>query len=423
VRRKQQAKKSIEETNMKSKYTILLFLLIMNYSCKVHRENNGQGSYGYDRAFLLKYHNDLVEICDSSGDARLLICPAYQGRVMTSTLAGDSGFSFGWINHKLIESGILQKHMNAYGGEERLWLGPEGGQFSFYFDAGKEFVFTNWQVPSVIDTEPFSITRKEDKKVVFEKSTALKNYSGNIFGIRITRSVEIIDHEKAGEFLHITIPCSLRVVAYQSKNVLINQGNMAWTRETGMPSLWMLCMFVPTPGTTVIIPYQNNTDDSGSVINDRYFGTVPNDRLRISDNLIFFKADGKHRGKIGLSYKHAKDLLGSFDETSGSLTILQFEKPLTEMPYVNSQWQLQQQPFVGDMINSYNDGPVEDGTQMGPFYELESSSPAAELEPGESIEHTQRIFHFQGSEHDLDLICRKLFGVNIKEIKEVFQSE
>ena len=114
----QRANKTTKETNMKSKYYILLFLLIMNYSCKVHRENYGPGSYGYDKAFLLKYHNDLVEICDSSGDARLLICPAYQGRVMTSTLAGDSGFSFGWINYKLIESGILQKHMNAYGGKK-----------------------------------------------------------------------------------------------------------------------------------------------------------------------------------------------------------------------------------------------------------------------------------------------------------------
>jgi len=408
---------------MKSKYTILLFLFMMNYSCNVHRENYGQGSYGYDKAFLLTYHNDLVEIRDSSGNARLLICPAYQGRVMTSTLAGDSGFSFGWINHKLIESGILQKHMNAYGGEERLWLGPEGGQFSFYFDGGKEFVFDNWQVPAVIDTEPFSIMRKEDKKIVFEKSASLKNYSGNSFGIHITREVEIIEREKAGQLLQITLPLSLKVVAYQSNNVLLNKGETAWTRETGMPSLWMLCMFVPTPGTTVIIPYQDDSQGKVPFINDSYFGKVPDDRLvKYKDN-IFFKADGKQRGKIGLPYHYAKDLLGSYDETSGSLTVLQVEKPPAERPYVNSLWQFQKEPFAGDMINSYNDGPVEDGTQMGPFYELESSSPAAELKPGESIEHTQRIFHFQGSEHDLDLMCRKLFGVTIEEIKAVFCSE
>jgi hypothetical protein len=408
---------------MYSKYFIPIILLIMNSSCKVHRENAEPGSYGYDREFLLKYHNDLVELCDSSGNARILICPAYQGRVMTSTVDGAVGFSFGWINYPLIESGILQKHMNAYGGEERLWLGPEGGQFSYYFDTGKEFVFENWQVPAVIDTEPFLMTRKEEKKVYFEKSTVLKNYSGNIFDIRITRSVEIIEHQKAAELLNITIPPVLKMVAYQSQNMLFNQGKMAWTRETGMPSLWMLCMFMPTQGTTVVIPFKDNPQDQGTVINDSYFGKVPADRLGISDSIIFFRADGKQRGKIGLSYKHAKDLLGSFDETSGSLTILQFEKPNTEKPYVNSLWKIQEEPFAGDMINSYNDGPVEDGTQMGPFYELESSSPAAALEPGDSIVYMQRIYHFQGDEHELDLICRKILGVSIQKIKAVFAAE
>jgi len=49
----------------------------------------------------------------------------------------------------------------------------------------------------------------------------------------------------------------------------------------------------------------------------------------------------------------------------------------------------------GDAVNSYNDGPVTDGSIMGPFYEIESSSPAANLSPGEKITHTQRIFHIK----------------------------
>ena len=43
--------------------------------------------------------------------------------------------------------------------------------------------------------------------------------------------------------------------------------------------------------------------------------------------------------------------------------------------YVNGQWGPQEDPFAGDVINSYNDGPVEDGSIMGPFYEIETSSP------------------------------------------------
>jgi len=40
-------------------------------------------------------------------------------------IRGAHGFSFGWINRELIASGKAMPHINPYGGEERLWLGPE----------------------------------------------------------------------------------------------------------------------------------------------------------------------------------------------------------------------------------------------------------------------------------------------------------
>jgi hypothetical protein len=58
---------------------------------------------------------------------------------------------------------------------------------------------------------------------------------------------------------------------------------------------------------------------------------------------------------------------------------------------------------------------------MGPFYELESSSPAAQLKPGEKLLHSQRIFHFEGNEPELEVITEKLFGVSIEEIKGRFE--
>jgi hypothetical protein len=36
---------------------------------------------------------------------------------------------FGWINRKLIASRKIQPHINVFGGEDRFWIGPEGGQF------------------------------------------------------------------------------------------------------------------------------------------------------------------------------------------------------------------------------------------------------------------------------------------------------
>jgi hypothetical protein len=74
------------------------------------------------------------------------------------------------------------------------------------------------------------------------------------------------------------------------------------------------------------------------------------------------------------------------------------------------------------VANSYNDGPSKPGgPQMGQFYELESSSPAAALAPGESLTHVHRTFHFVGTEEDLDKIAKAVLGVGIDEIKKALQ--
>ena len=67
---------------------------------------------------------------------------------MTSTAGGDAGLSFGWINRELIASGKLLPHMNAFGGEDRFWMGPEGGQFSIFFAKGAKFEFADWFTPA-----------------------------------------------------------------------------------------------------------------------------------------------------------------------------------------------------------------------------------------------------------------------------------
>jgi hypothetical protein len=102
------------------------------------------------------------------------------------------------------------------------------------------------------------------------------------------------------------------------------------------------------------------------------------------------------------------------------LTLLWYSSPETPSKYVNSKWGDQSDPFSGDAVNSYNDGPVEEGSIMGPFYEIESSSPAAMLPAGGRITHKQRIFHITGSEEQLSKITEKLFSHSLSEIDKAF---
>jgi len=81
-------------------------------------------------------------------------------------------------------------------------------------------------------------------------------------------------------------------------------------------------------------------------------------------------------------------------------------------------WEIQKQPFAGDVVNAYNDGPPAPGQKpLGPFYELETSSPAAALAPGQSLAHRHRTFHLQGEARDLDAVALRVLGVGIERIR------
>ncbi len=56
---------------------------------------------------------------------------------MTSTAEGLYGLSFGWINRELIASKRFDEHINVFGGEDRFWMGPEGGQLLHLLRQGR----------------------------------------------------------------------------------------------------------------------------------------------------------------------------------------------------------------------------------------------------------------------------------------------
>ncbi|HYC84202.1 MAG TPA: DUF6786 family protein, partial [Chryseosolibacter sp.] len=118
----------------------------------------------------------------------------------------------------------------------------------------------------------------------------------------------------------------------------------------------------------------------------------------------------------------AKEVLGSYDPDAGILTVVRYDKPADAVDYVNSKWEMQTEPYRGDVINSYNDGPPAPGAApLGPFYELETSSPARALKPGERVTHTQVTFHFSGSAEAMDVLVKKLFGVDLASITNAFR--
>jgi hypothetical protein len=402
-------------------FAIIYFFMLMSCNNSTttdnepHDTSSSKGTYGYDAEFLRKHTGKTIELSNTAG-AKILLSSDYQGRVMTSTANGDSGISFGWINYDLISSGEKRKSFNPVGGEERFWLGPEGGQYSIYFKQNDSFNISHWQVPAIIDTIGYDIIRSDNVEAVFAKKATLTNYSGTVFNINIERKIQLLEKASLENKLKTTIPADIKFVGYQKENKLQNSGAEDWTKDKGLLSIWLLGMFAPTPKTIVIIPF-SPVKNARSFITDNYFGSIPADRLQIKDSVLYFTCDGRYRSKIGLSPVIAKPMAASFDFQNNVLTIL-IPEINKDASYVNSKWEIQKEPYKGDVINSYNDGPLEDGTQMGPFYEIESSSPALQLKKGETSSYKQTTIHLQGNYNSLKQITKDLLNVDLDTLKK-----
>jgi hypothetical protein len=375
-------------------------------------------TFADDVAFL-RTHTKILVLADARGEAQVAIAPAWQGRVMTSTAVGGAGSSYGWINRAFIAAGGVDPHINVFGGEDRFWLGPEGGQFSIFFAKGAPFDLEHWFTPRPIDTEPFELVRSTRDTAEFRHAFALTNYAGTALDVRVNRTVRLLAAAEAWKALGLPAASGISMVAFESVNAITNGGRTAWTADTGLLSIWILGMFNPSLATTIVVPITPGPESRlGKAVNADYFGAVPPDRLVVKDGAVFFSGDGQYRSKIGVGPQRVRQVLGSFDAASQVLTLVQFTVPPAPHGYVNSKWEIQQQPYAGDVANSYNDGPPAPGAKpLGPFYELESSSPAAALAPGASLEHVHRTLHLTGTRAALDAIARATLGVGLDEIE------
>ena len=374
-------------------------------------------TFGDDLAFL-KQHTEVIVLSDKTGAAQIVLTPAIQSRVMTSTADGLSGMSFGWINSELIAEHRFHPLLNAFGGEDRFWLGPEGGQFGIFFAKGDPFDMAHAVTPAALDREAFEMVSQGADRACFHKACQLTNYSGTSFDVELDREVRLLPAETAWKKLGVPAKPGVKLIAYESENCLTNVGEQAWQKETGLLSIWVLGMYNPSPSTTVVFPIKTGAEAGLSpAANADYFGTPPPDRLAVVDGVVYFSGDGQYRSKIGIGAMRCKPVMGSYDAANQVLTLAQFTLPPGATDYVNSMWKLHDDPYGGDVVNSYNDGPPAPGAKpLGPFYELESSSPAAALAPGETLTHVHRTFHILGAEKQLDAVAQATLGVSLQAI-------
>ncbi len=377
-------------------------------------------AFGQDLTFFSQYNSDVLIL--GEGDSLVAVSPKYQGRVLTSTYGGEKGPSLGWINHELLADNKIGLRSYLAGGEDRFGIGPQGGDFSLYFQQGAIHTVENWNAPASFSLDSWKLVASSKTQAKLEKDADFENAQGVRFKARAEREITVLNRTQVSEILGIEIPSTVKLVAFQSLNKLTNTGETKWSPTTGLVNISVQSCFNANKDVRVFIPYRSGeTSKLGDVVRDNFHDASASgsDRLFIDPAYISFNTDGRNMSGIGVSAKRSEGIVVSYDAKNRLLTLVLYIKPSDNTrAYLRNSWRGASKRFEGDAISVFNNGPLA-RTSVAPdfFYEISTHSPALTLDVGQSQFHLQRTFHFTGSEYDLGLISYKLTGIAIGQLR------
>lgn len=377
-------------------------------------------AFGQDLKFFSQHNSDIMIL--GEGDSLIAVSPKYQSRILTSTFGGVEGPSLGWINHELLADNKIGLQTYQIGGEDRFWVGPQGGDFSIFFPQGAIYSAENWRAPAGLSLDPWKLIASSKTQAKFEKNADFENAKGQRFTVRAEREITVLNRAQVSEILGIEIPSAVKLVAFQSFNKLTNIGNSKWTVDSGLLNISVQSCFNANKKVRVFIPYRaGEVSKLGEIVRDSFFDSsaTGDGRLLIDPSYICFQADGRKMSGIGVSGKRSEGIVLSYDAKNNVLTVILYIKPAdSTRAYLRNSWRSNGARFDGDAISIYNNGPLaRTSVEADPFYEISTHSPALSLDVGKSQFHIQRTFHFGGSEYDLGLISYKLAGIAIGQLR------
>ncbi len=349
---------------------------------------------------------------------QVLVCPELSGRVMGTTRSGPNGVFGGFIDAKAFKEGITDIWDN-WGGEERYWLGPEGGQYGLMF-GGRKSCFENYTVQDGINNQPFKTLEvsRLANSISMRSQMVLKNGMGTVFHAEVTRRITVLD----------ACPYSLGqgdqvdFVGFQSESRLTNVGDRPMTRETGVLAHWHLGQFPVDDHIIAVIPFRPILSPDPPVRED-YFkdfvigGVMPPNRYKILTASVLFKADGRVRTKIGQNRSRAMGLLGSYNLATDEIVMMDYDL-YPNYEYAASYWYDLPDPYNGDCISFSAEGPDREGGPKGRCYELESLSPALFLQPGQSFDWRTRTLHMTGPRVVMAAILSRHLSTGISSLED-----
>ncbi len=208
-------------------------------------------NFAEDLKFLREFASPAV-LKDSTSKSAIAIVNAWQGRVVTSTVA-DDGRSFGWLNYATIENG-KQYHFSTYGGEDRLLFGPTADspccpRARFY-----RHHITCATTRSIAGHIRASAYFLRQRRYRLEGNLHIPNNKGNIISADVSRTVTLLSRRDLHNYLGADIHRSIHAVGFHSDNIITNANSQRWDTAYGATSIRIRGTFPVSQKTIAIIP-------------------------------------------------------------------------------------------------------------------------------------------------------------------------
>ena len=123
--------------------------------------------------------------------------------------------------------------------------------------------------------------------------------------------------------------------------------------------------FSPSPATIIVVPFRPGPEaELGPIVNDQYFGQragrPPGDQ---GERDLLPRRRPAARQDRRLAPRARARSWAATTPRGRVLTLVTYTLPEGATDYVNSLWEQQREPYRGDAINSYNDGPPAPGRE------------------------------------------------------------
>ena len=357
----------------------------------------------------------VFELRGADGERRMAVDPDRQARLAAWTMDGESGRSIGWVSS---EKENVRMDSIAPEGAEQFLLGPEGGRYGVFFDAGKPLDQAHWRMPPLLTRARFSLLDRRSALAHFSLAGGVVNRSGRAFSLQVSRRLILLDELAVRSRMSVLLPEGVRFAGWESTHTMQNTGSQVWSAEGGQLAMRLRGTLRISSSALVAVP---RVAPAGRSFRNPEQTDQADAGVRVGESITVISPARIEQERVRFMPGRHLPVMVCWDPKQRWLAVIRYDQPDGERRYVNDSWEEKASPYAGPSLILYKGEPGANDPDERPLV-WESRSPALTLSPQQRAEFGQRVLTIEGTDAMLDRLCREMVGVGLADLSAAFLS-